>query len=116
MGETHVSLTVYGAHGSFELETLVDTGATFTKIPRDAAESIGLEERYETQVQLGDGTIITRPLTWAEVEVLGVRIPILIAMTDGNETPLLGYTALEALGFKVNPVTQMLEKTSAIEY
>lgn len=30
--------------------------------------------------------------------------------------PIIGYTTLEILGFKVNPVTRRLEKTTAIEY
>jgi len=33
-----------------------------------------------------------------------------------GEKGLLGYTALEVLGFKVNPLTRRLEKTFAIEY
>ena len=116
MGETNAVLTVYGSLGSAELVTLVDTGATFTKVPRAIIDSVGLEARYETLVELGDGTTITRPLALAEVEVEGVRRPMLIAISDGDETPLLGYTTLEILGFKVNPVTQSLEKTMAIEY
>ena len=39
-------------------------------------------------------------------------------MTVGGaeEKPLLGYTALEILGFKVNPISRKLEKATAIEY
>ncbi len=116
MGETIVLLKIYGSAGSVEVETLVDTGATFTKIPRSVADQVGLEVKYETSVELGDGTIITRQLALAEVEVEEVRMPVLVAISDGTETPLLGLTTLEILGFKVNPVTRPLEKTPAIEY
>ena len=34
-------------------EGLVDTGATFTKIPRSAASEIGLRAKYEAEVVLG---------------------------------------------------------------
>ena len=115
MGDTTVALTVHGGQGSFELDALVDTGATFSKIPRTVAAEVGLEATHEVQVELGDGTMITRPLVLAEVEVQGVRRPMLIATSDGPETPLLGYTTLEILGFKVNPVTRSLESTPAIE-
>ena len=115
-GETTVLMKIYGSAGSAEVETLVDTGATFTKIPRNMVDEIGLEVKYETSVELGDGTIITRQLALADVEVEGVRRPMLVAVFDGTETPLLGYTTLEILGFKVNPVTRSLEKTPAIEY
>jgi aspartyl protease family protein len=116
MGETNALLVVYGARGSVEIDALVDTGATFTKIPRSAAQKAGLEETYQTPVQLGDGTTITRFLALAEVEVEGIRRPMLVAISEEGETPLLGYTTLEILGFKVNPVTRGLEKTAAIEY
>ncbi len=116
MGETTVLLKIYGSAGSAEVEMLVDTGATFTKIPRSMVDEVGLEVKYETSVELGDGTIITRQLALAEVEVEEVRMPVLVAISDGTETPLLGLTTLEILGFKVNPVTRSLEKTPAIEY
>lgn len=116
MGEATVLLKIYGPAGFAEVETLVDTGATFTKIPRRMADEIGLEVKYETSVELGDGMIITRQLALAEVEVEEVRMPVLVALSDGTEAPLLGLTTLEILGFKVNPVTQPLEKTPAIEY
>jgi predicted aspartyl protease len=77
---------------------------------------IGLEQQYEIPVELGDGRIISRGLALAEVEVEGIRRPMLIALAAEGEPPLLGYTALELLGFKVNPVTRKLEKTIAIEY
>ena len=116
MGETRVSIRVYGALGSTEVQTLVDTGATFSKIPRAIIDELGLEARYETPVELGDGRVITRQLALAEIEISGVRRPVLLAISEETETPLLGCTSLETLGFKVNPITSELEKTNPIEY
>ena len=79
------------------------------------AEELGLVATHEVQVELGDGSMITRPLVLADVDVQGVRRPMLVATSQGAETPLLGYTALEILGFKVNPITRSLEQTPAIE-
>jgi len=39
-----------------------------------------------------------------------------VAIAENEERPLLGYTTLEILGFKVNPITTKLEKTVAVEY
>ncbi|MBI2916946.1 MAG: hypothetical protein HYY01_03045 [Chloroflexi bacterium] len=58
---------------------------------------------------------MTRRLALAEVEIEGVRRPVLVALGSNGERPLVGYTTLEMLGFKVNPVTHHLEKTPAIE-
>jgi len=70
-----------------------------------------LEAKYETEVELGDG----RVLTLAEVEIEEVRRPVLVAIGE-EEKPLIGYTTLELLGFKVNPITGKLERAMPIEY
>ena len=115
MGETCIRFKIYGIDGkSTVLNAIVDTGATFTKIPLYVANELGLEAKYETKVELGDGHIITRKLAPAEVEIEDVRRLILVSI--GEEKPLLGYTTLELLGFKVNPITGKLERTMAIEY
>lgn len=116
MGDTRVLLKVHGSLGSAETEALVDTGATYTKIPSSMAAQIGLNRQYEVSVELGDGRVISRGLALAEVEVEGIRRPMLVALGAEGEAPLLGYTTLELLGFKVNPITRKLEQTNAIEY
>lgn len=116
MGEIGVFLKLYSPSTSIELEALVDTAATFTKIPRAIATRLGLEAKYETSVELANGRIITRELALAEIEVEGVRRPVLVTIGGNEEKPLLGYTSLEALGFKVNPLTRKLEKAVAMEY
>ena len=117
MGETRIFFKVYGANGqAAELEAVVDTGATFSKIPRSLAAKLGLEAKYETEVELGDKRIIKRKLSLADIEIEEVRRPILVAIGEEEERPVVGYTALELLGFKVNPITGKLEKAIPIEY
>jgi len=60
--------------------------------------------------------VIKRGLALGEVEIEGVRRPVLIAIGGEEERPLVGYATLELLSFKVNPVTGKLKKTIAIEY
>ena len=116
MGETVVTLTIHGPEGSRSVDGLADTAATFTKIPARIAEELGLSAQFETQVELGDGRIIVRPLALVEVEIEGVRRPVLVALSENGEQPLVGYTTLESLGFKVDTVRHMLERTTPIEY
>jgi len=116
MGETRIRFKIYGADGQVaELEAIADTGATFSKIPKSIADRLGLQAKYETEVELGDGRVISRKLSFAEVEIEKVRRPVLIAIGE-EERPLIGYTTLESLGFKVNPTTKKLEKAMPIEY
>ncbi len=106
MGETYAHFKVYGANGrSIELESIVDTGSTFTKIPGAVATRLGLEAKYETQVELGNGQVVDRKLGLAEVEIEDIRRPVLVSIGE-EEKPLLGYTTLELLGFKPKQIPE----------
>jgi predicted aspartyl protease len=72
---------------------------------------MGLQAKYEAEVMLGGGRTLKRGLALGEVEVEGVKRLILIAIGGDEETPIIGYTTLEVLGFKVNPLTGRLERT-----
>ena len=110
MGETRARLKVYGPDGkAVKLEALVDTGATFTKVPKEVADSLGLKFRYGTGAELADGRRVKRGLA-------GVRRPVLVAIGEEGGWPLIGYTTLELLGFKVSLVAGKLEGRVAIEY
>jgi len=116
MGMTTLPILIHGPLGSAEVEVVVDTGATFTKIPRSTAAQLGLSSHRTIEVQLSDGSRIQRELAIADVVVEGERGYVPVAIGEEDEPALLGYTTLEILGFKVNPVTRQLEKTLAIEY
>ena len=116
MGETYANLTIHGPLGTRAVSALADTAATFTKIPGSVVRELGIEARFDTPIELGDGRTITRQLALAEVEIDGVRRPVLVALSEDHEPPLVGYTTLEALGFKVDTVTRVLEPRTPIEY
>ncbi len=107
---------VYGPVGSVEREMLVDTGATFTKIPEPVASEIGLKAEELIEVRLSDGSVRRRGFTEAKIEVEGIKRTVPVAIGPEGEEPLLGYTALEILQLKVNPVTRTPERTIPIEY
>lgn len=115
MGIVFTKVKIYGTRGQKELDLMIDTGATFTKLPLSLADEIGIEWKDEVEVELSDGRVRKRKLGIAEAEIDGVRRTIPITAAD-DERAFVGYTALEILGFKVNPITQKLERTMAIEY
>ena len=116
MGEVIARIRLHGNHTSTELDALVDTGATFTKIRSPLAATLGLQVEREVSIELGDKRVVRRGIATVEIEVEGERGRVPIAIGEAEETPLLGYTTLEILGFKVDPITRKLEKTRAIEY
>lgn len=116
MGETRVRVKLYGTRGSKEIEALVDTGATFTKVQESVAQEIGMDLKYDTTIEMADRRLVQRKLGLAEVEFDGIRRPVLVTVSPDTEEPLIGYTTLENLELKVDPVTRKLEKTKPIEY
>jgi predicted aspartyl protease len=115
MGVVFTKVRIYGLKGSKELNLIDDTGATFTKVPFSIANEIGIEWKEEIEVELSDGNIKIRKLGAAEVEIDGIRRFIPLTAAE-DERGFIGYTTLEILGLKVNPITQKLERTTAIEY
>ena len=107
---------MFGTRGSVELDALVDTGVTLTKIPKSEAERVGLETKYDAEVELADGRLVARKLGLAEIQIANVRRPVLLAVGTDGEKPVVGYTTLENLGFKVNPITRRLEPARPIEF
>jgi len=108
MGETKVVVRIHGPNGHADLEMLADTGATLTLVPESVARSVGIRREGSVKVKLADGRIKSLPVGKAEIELRGDRAPIRIII--GSEgVALLGLTALETLGLKVNTVERRLE-------
>jgi predicted aspartyl protease len=67
-------------------------------------------------VTLSDGSEKTRPLADVRMEFDGVKRTVPVSIAPDGEQALLGYTALEILRLKVDPITRKLERTSPIEF
>ena len=60
MSPPYADLILPGQSTSDTLRCLIDTGATFTKIPRALGQRLGLEVVRELQVELSDGRVVVR--------------------------------------------------------
>ncbi len=116
VGETRVIVRLHGPTGSTELEMLVDTGSTLTKIPMSVARRIGLVVKQSAKVKLADGSLKDRGLSQAEIELGGKRMSMPLLIGPDGEEALLGLTTLELFELKVNPTEQRLEPSRWIEY
>jgi clan AA aspartic protease len=87
---------------------LVDTGATLSWIPRAALESIGATPVSRLPFSLADGRRLERDITAVILAVDGRRAPVPVAFGEPGEEAVLGATALEALGFVVDPISKKL--------
>jgi clan AA aspartic protease len=116
MGETRVMVKLRGPLAAADIDMLVDTGATLTKVPRSIAKQVGIKGRRLVDVELADGRILEREASECELEFNGQTWTVPILIGGENDRPLLGLTALETFRLKVNPVTRELEPAKLIEY
>jgi len=99
-----VKFKVYGSDERYvELEAIVDTSATFTKIPESVASELGLQVKYETEVELGDKRIVRRGLALGEVEIENVRRPVLIAIGKEGERAVISLYNIRTTRFQSKP-------------
>ncbi|MHA1711327.1 MAG: aspartyl protease family protein [Candidatus Freyarchaeota archaeon] len=112
LGHVRVDMRVRGAKGERKLENvLVDTGATFTILPRSVLEEVGAWSLQLTlPLELGDGRKVEADV-YSAVIAIGDRWGPGIILTFKDAKTVLGVQALEALGLRVNPATGRLEST-----
>jgi clan AA aspartic protease len=90
------------------IEFMVDTGSLYTTLPPQIFNDLGIEARHHVRVVTADNRTRVIKLGSAEIEIQDRTAPILVGRMP-VPAPLLGPEALEALGFKVNPVDKTLE-------
>ena len=92
-----------------ELTALVDTGATFTTIPRQIFDKLGLTVTGKRKVRTAT-QVETLEESFAAVEIDGDLTVTPVLVSDTLEKTLVGVITLEALALTVNPTTGKLEE------
>ena len=98
-----------------ELDALVDTGATFTKVPRSILEVLGITADRTYTALLADGRRVPREQGWVIIRLEGQQFPTPVAFGDEGEPTLLGAMALEHALLAVDPHGQRLISVDALE-
>jgi len=117
MGFTYVKVRVYDPADmsrSATVDLLVDTGVIFTSIPRGILEGLGLKPLDRRRLKVYGGAIVERDAGVAVLEYGGIRTGAPVIFGEPEDTPVLGATSLEALGYQVDPVTKQLKPTELL--
>ncbi len=88
---------------SWEGRFLFDTGTTDSLVPRQHLEAIGLKPEAQRTYILADGSEVRFDVTVARIELLGQIVGGTLLFGDADAQPLLGVTALQSLGIKIDP-------------
>ena len=98
MGTFNVQLEIGDPDGQrFEtVEAMVDSGATFTFIPRSLLERLGVRPHDSITFEIADGSQMERDsgLTWIRLDGNQTISPVIFG-DDNAITPLLGAVTLE---------------------
>src|SRR3954468_1648662 len=108
MGITHIEGTVTGPDGSRSLNFLVDSGATYTLLPCDVWQAIGLASKRSLSFVLADGSRIERQISECHIALsMGDGYSPVVLGEPGDDA-LLGVVTLENLGLVFNPFNRTL--------
>ena len=110
MGTFTIPLEVADLQGTqfIEVESLVDTGATYTSIPEDVLQRLGIEERETRPFQLADDRVVEYSVGYATMRVENREVIAPIVFGSPGTAPLMGATTLETAGIGLGSINQRL--------
>lgn len=90
------------------VDMLVDTGATYTLLPRRISDELGVGPHQQEEFILADGRTVMREIAEVFVRLGGRVVTTLCIIGDDDDQPLLGAYTLEGFGLAADPVNRRL--------
>jgi len=110
MGTFRVNIEIGDPQGQ-EWETadaLVDTGSTYTWIPGQVLERLGVSPHFRREFETADGRVVERDMAITMVRYNGEAMPTLVVFGGDRDSVLLGAYTLEGFSLAPDPVNQRL--------
>ncbi len=109
MGVTYVEGRVSGPSGKQEtVKLLVDSGATYSLLPKAVWQAIELKPKRKVSFTLADGTTLERSVSEAYVIFPQGEAHTPVILGEEGDEALLGVVTLEILGLVLNPFDRTL--------
>jgi clan AA aspartic protease len=109
MGITYIEGVVKGPDGKeANLEFLVDSGATYSLLPKATWTALGLVPKRRMKFTLADGTSIERAVSEAFIAFPQGEGHTPVVLGEEGDQALLGVVTLEILGLVFNPFNRTL--------
>ena len=109
-GKLTVTIGVGDQQGTHfeDIEVIVDTGSTFTAVPRTLLQNLGVPVERSAQSRLADGATAPVDIGWTMIRLEDQTFPTQVIFAGENQPALLGVVALEQALLAVDPVGQQL--------
>jgi len=116
LGHTFVKIKLYGSDSSKseDVELLVDTGSTYSWIPKRTLMRLSIGPLGSWKFRTVDGRTLERDIGEAVMECLGERATRMVVFALEGDAAVLGVDALEGLRLEVDPITRQLRKIEAL--
>jgi len=99
---------------SRDVELLVDTGATYTVIPRDVLEDLNIKVLRYVRLRLADNRVIEKPVGEVGIEIEGYRASATPVVFGDPDIYILGSVTMEQLGLAPDPISKKLKPVEAL--
>ena len=100
---------------TFEVEAVVDTGASHSMFPASLLDGLRIARRSQIDGTLADGSEVSYWTGWALIGIDGEEgVCRVIFGPEGDGNSVVGATTLKMLLFKVDPVREVLEPTTRV--
>ena len=110
MGITYVKGQVKGPRGKqADVKFLIDSGATYTLLPKAVWKAIGLKPKRKMSFTLADGSTIERQVSEAYLKLPQGEAHTPVILGEESDQALLGVVTLEILGLVLNPFDRTLQ-------
>jgi clan AA aspartic protease len=112
MGLTHVTVRIANPADSQrrrDIEFLVDSGAIYTVVPKKILEELGISPHSKRFFLLANGEKFERLIGSVDVIYKKRHGAATVVFGEKGDFPLLGVTALEALGLIFDPLQRKLK-------
>lgn len=107
VGLTYIEGIVAGANGRHAtVRFLVDSGATYSLLPHDVWQAIGLSPKRSATFTLADGATIVRQISECHVTLPQGDAHTPVILGEPGDQAVLGMVTLEILGLILNPFTR----------
>ncbi len=91
-----------------EAKALVDTGATYTLLPRSLLKKINVQPIDSILLQLADERVVNYEVGQVQVRLDGRERIVLVVFGEQNASPLIDATTLDLFSLGVDPVNRRL--------
>ncbi|MBI4203303.1 MAG: aspartyl protease family protein [Chloroflexi bacterium] len=116
MGFTRITLEIANVAQPERRRTvqlLVDTGALMTVVPATVLEELGIQPVTQRRFR-GFGGVSTRRVGIAQFTYQEDVAGAPVVFGEPEDTPVMGVTTLEALGYEVDPANERIVRVESL--